>query len=195
MNAALNYTPEQGSLAWKVIQFLTTNPEELLKAEDVSAKFDVTVRGVHSAMSSAVMCGILTRTEDLSDGELVYRLGTGHPSVPASTAAAPSLLHNATGTAFPTRQPARQKRQRTVIDIDAIKLETDVPLPMSFDYCPKSKWPTLFARMSIGQSFVVPAASISAVSKAMTTYRKANEGVKMARRALDDDTIRVWRIK
>lgn len=85
----MSYAPQQGSVAWKVIEFLTTNPEEELNRDDIAAKFDAAPLSVHTLLRPSVEAGLLKRVE-LED-ELVYRLGTGTPEIKPNKAAQPSL--------------------------------------------------------------------------------------------------------
>ena len=73
------YTPREGSAPYKVIAFLTANPDEQLDADLISAKCDCDRRSVHTLLSSAVQAGLLQRSEEPTTGELVYTLGTGTP--------------------------------------------------------------------------------------------------------------------
>ena len=70
------YTPREGSVPWKVIEFLTTNTDEFLTADCVAAKFDVSRNHVHTLLAPAVEAGTLRRDKDMRTGELCYRLGT-----------------------------------------------------------------------------------------------------------------------
>lgn len=119
MNAAA-YQPREGSVAWKVIEFLTTNPEESLTADDASAKFDVSAKAVHSSLGPAVRAGVLTRTEDPDSGDLVYRRGNG---VPANE---PTPTPDAVGVAI--AGPLPHRRGDGYLDTAAIQIEKNVPL-------------------------------------------------------------------
>lgn len=86
----MDYKPNDGSTAFKVIEFLTTHPGEELTSEDVGAKYDKPSKNVHSLLGAAVLAGALVRAEN-DDGDIVYRLGTGVAQIKANPAGAPSL--------------------------------------------------------------------------------------------------------
>lgn len=117
------YTPREGSVAFRVLEFLCANPDESLSAADVAVKFDCTRNNVHTLLAPAVSAGSLIRREDLEDGELVYRVGSGAPAVSVKPAAAPGSASNPFGAA--------RGAARTPFWIDAGQLAIDsgVPLP------------------------------------------------------------------
>ena len=117
------YTPREGSVAFRVLEFLCANPDESLSAADVAVKFDCTRNNVHTLLAPAVSAGSLIRRADPEDGELVYRVGSGAPAVSAKPAAAPGSAANPFGAARgPARSPFR-------IDVTQIAIDADVPLP------------------------------------------------------------------
>ena len=73
-----SYTPQQGSVAWKVIEFFTTNQQEELTLADLESKFDKAASQFHSLLGAAVEAGVLKRSTN-GDEELVYSFGSGHP--------------------------------------------------------------------------------------------------------------------
>lgn len=182
------YQPQQGSIAWKVIQFLTTNPDEKLTTADVSAKFDCNASGVHSMLSQAVATGVLKR-ETNEDEELEYSLGTGVPSITPSTAAAPSLR-----AASPFVAAAPQVRRKPQpVDIDGIVIEDQVPIPAG----PRNRltdWPKLLNRLQAGQSCVLPITTKASLQSAITKAHKAQLGEFTLRRVSDEE-VRIWRLK
>lgn len=183
MNAS-TYTPNEGSHAWKTIQFLTTNPDEALSADDVAAKFDCSARSVHTLLGPAVAHGILTRTEDLPSGDLVYRLGKGHPGIRARAGEAPSL----TTSALQTR-PKRRRGQAFTLDPNAVVIEDDVPLKPANAH----DWDALLARMSPGQSCLLPAVALSALVKLRARIKKDGIGEITVRS--EGDQVRLWKVK
>lgn len=62
----------EGSVPWKVIQFLESNPDEQLDAEVISAKYDCPRSKVHTLLGEAVQAGSLIRSTDPETGEVVY---------------------------------------------------------------------------------------------------------------------------
>ena len=117
------YTPREGSVAFRVLEFLCANPDESLSAADVAVKFDCTRNNVHTLLAPAVSAGSLIRREDLEDGELVYRVGSGAPAVSAKPAAAPGSASNPFGAA--------RGAARTPFWVDAghLAIDSEVPFP------------------------------------------------------------------
>ena len=62
----------EGSVPWKVIQFLDANPDEQLDIELVSAKYDCPRSQVHTLLSGAVQAGALARSTCRDTGEVIY---------------------------------------------------------------------------------------------------------------------------
>lgn len=177
------YTPREGSVAFRVLEFLSANPDESLSADEVAIKFDCTRNNVHTLLAPAVSAGSLIRGQDLEDGELVYRVGSGAPAVIVKPAAAPGSASNPFGAARgPARSPFR-------IDVTQIAIDADVPLPPTRR---RIDWPSVFARMAPGDSFALPAGAKSAIAKAVTDHKKAT-GQEFTTRLVDGG-IRVWRV-
>ena len=184
------YHPQEGSTAFKVIEFLTTNPDEELTPEDVSAKFDKPRNNVHSLLGPAVLDGALTRGEN-DDGDVVYRLGKGAPLVKATPRAATQGVQGVWAAAKLNAKPRRSLR--VAIDVDAITIDTDIALPgcnggVTPDYT------RLFARMSPGHSCLLPIAAQARLRKACTEFKKAGSGL-MSISLIDDDSLRLFRVK
>jgi len=182
MSAAV-YQPREGSVAWKVIEFLTTNPEETLTADDASVKFDVSAKAVHSSLGPAVRAGVLTRTEDPDSGDLVYRRGNGVPAIE------PRPTPDAVGMAIAGQLP--HTRGNGYLDTAAIAIEKNVPL------APKcggrqTDWAGLLQRMEPGDSCALPLRVRSSISKVINAEKVAERGQYHVRK-LDAQTIRLWR--
>lgn len=197
-----SYAPREGSVTWKVIQYLTTNPTEHLSAEVISAKFDCTRTNVHTLLAQAVQAELLKRTDDGEDGELVYRIGDGHPSITASAARAPSLaaamaaIVDGKGQApekplpaAPTGEKVRAKPFQ--IDLATVAIEKGVPLAPAKTKVPV-EWPLLLNKLEVGDSFALPVEGRNAINTAMTAYRKAT-GKTLVCRTVDGGGLRVWR--
>lgn len=178
------YTPRQGSVVSKVIEFLTANPDEQLDADLISAKCDCDRRNVHTLLGPAVQAGLLHRAEDIPSAELVYTLGAGtqakrKPSGQPMQVSAPP--------------PARSKKHVAAfrIDVGNVQIDKDVPLPSRSGVA--IDWASLFDRLEVGHSFPLPIEGRSAVTTAMKAYKDAT-GKTMACRTVDGG-IRVWRTK
>lgn len=187
--SATTYTPREGSVPWKVTEFLTTNPDEYLTADDVFAKFDVARGRVHTLLTPAVAAGILARTEDIGSGELHYRLGGGHPLVTARQGRHPTLND---APAAPAQDKPR--RQRFWVDVATVEIRSDVPPPQGSTGPRRVDWPALLGRMSVGDSFTLPAAATGSLTKAIAAAHKATQGVRYLAQRADADLVRCWRL-
>lgn len=185
------YAPEQGSTAWKVIEFLTTNPDEALSPSDVEAKFGKPRSQVHSILAKAISSGVLVRDEDIGSGDLLYKLGTGHPAVQASPGRHPSLA----GSSGKAASSPRARRYHVVLDTAALSIDQGVPLPEKQAARRPTDWPSLFARMQPGDSVLLPRQVRATLGKAVSHHHRENDGVELATRVVDDDHIRLWKVK
>lgn len=185
MSAA--YTPRTGSVADRVIEFLSANRDEALSAADIAVKFDATRNNVHTLMAQAVAAGLVTRAEDPADSELVYRIGNGRADSPAPAPA----------TTFGAHQPFPAKARRTPVrvnlDLAAITLQDDVPPPDQAAATMRSQFMALLAGMKPGQSFAVPVSCRATVSKVATTLKKSGSG-RWQVAAESNEHVRCWRL-
>lgn len=189
MKTLTDYTPQQGSQAWKVIEFFTTNPHERLISTQLAEKFNMPSKQWHSALGGAVQAGVLKREEN-DDGELEYSLGAGCSKIAPNKAAHPSLRPDDAllrGSTPGKKAPA----PRRAIDLGALVLQDDVPLPEKRNGL---EWNKLLARMKVGQSCAVPDFGMASLGKAMTDYKRAGKG-NFERRRIGPDEIRLWRVK
>lgn len=181
------YTPRAGSVADRVIRFLADNPDEVLSAADIAVKFDATRNNVHTLMALAVTAGMVTRTEDPDEGELVYRIGNGRADSPAPAPA----------TTFGAHQPFPAKARRTPVrvnlDVAAITLQDDVPPPDQAAASMRSQLLSLLAGMKPGQSFAVPVSCRATVSNIATTLKKSGSG-RWQVAAESNEHVRCWRL-
>ena len=182
------YTPREGSVPWKVIEFLTTNTDEFLTADCVAAKFDVSRNRVHTLLTPAVEAGTLRRDEDMGTGELCYRLGNGHPLVTAQPARYPTLRpgRDAAVDAAPARRP------RFWVDVATVEIRSDVPPPKNLTGPRQVDWPALLGRMAVGDSFELPVAAAASLRKAVGTAHKG--GTCRFKVSADADVVRCWRL-
>lgn len=185
----MTYTPHEGSVAYKVLEFLTTNPDEELTSMDIGAKFDCASNGVHSMLARAVEVGALKRAPN-DDEELTYTLGKGVPTIKPCKARAPSLSASAPWG----EGDATARRGRPVmVDLDALKIDKGVPLVTSRGR-QAVDWNTLFNRMEVNDSVALPKQVRGQLAKAAAAAKHAARG-EFVIRQLDDDAIRVWRVK
>ena len=83
-----------------------------------------------------------------------------------------------------------KRKVLAALDLDAIPLRSDVPLPDRGGR--KLDWNKLFKRMAVGQSCVLPIATRGALNKACTEAKTSGLG-EFAIRVDTDDTVAVWR--
>lgn len=180
---AMTYKPVEGSVPFKVIEWFKNNPDEALSSGDIAVKFDKPQRQVHSFLALAIEAGVLTRETD-SDLELIYRLGNDVPATkPERTRAHVSLRETMHAPSTP--------RKALDIDIDSIRIDKGVPMPQG-----RSKvidWSALLARMSVGDSCLLPKRARTQITK-VCTQAKRDAGRIFSLRAIDEAQIRVWRL-
>lgn len=187
----MSYTPREGSVPWKVIEFLTTNPDEELSSNEISAKFDVPAKNIHTQLALAIQHGALKRVE--MDDELVYRLGTGSPVIKPKKATNPSLHGQASTWMTPPAKARRTVRSLPPLDINTIEIRYDVPIPAGKG-APALDFKPLFSRMREGGSCEIPVAFKYLLAKACTEFKKAGSG-EMSVRHLSDEKLGLWRVK
>jgi len=201
--SAMNtYTPREGSVACKTIQFLQANTEEQLDADIIAAKFDCDRRNVHTLLGPAVQAGLLVRAEDPSSGELVYGAGPGTAPAPERPPASgfhgwlerkgqPSAEGRPKHRGSPPPPPAPATRRSTPFWIDPATVQIDKGVAMpgrgkSID------WTPLLDRLEVGDSFLLPQGAKSAIGTAMKAFKDAS-GRSLASRKVEGG-IRVWRV-
>jgi hypothetical protein len=182
-----SYVPQEGSIAWKVIEFFTTNPDEMLATSDLESKFDKPAAQFHSLLSSAVASGALRRYANAED-ELVYSMGTGNPYVKPSRARNPSLRTDALLAGATLGFKAASKK--TEFDLAAVQIFDGIPMPTS--RAGTTDFETLFARMQVNQSCRLPLWLRSKANKACTTAKTSGKGTFTIRK-INDAEIGIWR--
>jgi hypothetical protein len=188
------YVPQEGSIAWKVIEFFTTNPDETLTTSDLESKFDKPASQFHSLLSSAVASGTLRRYANDED-ELVYSMGTGNPYVKPSRARNPSLRPDAllTGATLGFKASSKETpSQKTEFDLTAVQIFEGIPMPTGS--ASTTDFETLFARMQVNQSCRLPMWLRSKANKACTTAKTAGKGTFTIRK-ISDEEIGIWRVQ
>lgn len=190
------YRPQSGSIAWRVIEYFTTNPEEILSSGDVAEKFEVPTKQVHSLLGPAVEAGVLLRRTD-EDDELVYRIGTGLPQIRPNRLAHPTLKGAGIASVIaapPKRGPRCGAGMLVAIDIESIQPEDNVPVPTSARARLGSMVRAKLQTLKPGQSIRLPASLDKTVGPVLTELRKQGAGM-FTKRVLDDEHLRVWRIE
>lgn len=193
-NMTSTYTPQAGSVAFKVIEFFTTNPDEELSTDNLEAKFSKPAAQFHSILGGALQAGVLKRhTND--DDELVYSLGKGTAQVQANPARHPNLRPDALlASAELGRKPKPKSRiHASMLDLDSVQLRDDVPVPDKQGNAVE-KFTALLARMKIGQSCELPAATKTTLAKVCIAHHAEGKG-KFTVRKLNVTTIGLWRVE
>jgi hypothetical protein len=187
-----NYTPQAGSIAYKVIEFFTTNTDEVLTTDDLEAKFGKAAAQFHSILAAAVQAGVLKRKTN-DDDELVYSLGKGTTHIAANPGRHPNLQPDAllAGTTL-GRKKMTHRISINKLDLDKIDLRDNVPLPDKRSNAVE-KLTALLARMSAGQSCELPIAAKTSLSKVVSQHHAEDKG-KYAIRKLNNETIGLWRL-
>lgn len=199
------YTPREGSTAWKVINFLNSNPEEKLDADVISAKYDCTRANVHTLLGPAVQAGLIDRNEDLASGDLVYTAKMPHPAatgfkgwlernhMQSAEGRAPRSSKDSAGTPPPVdvKSPRKSPSKAFRMDLSAIAIEKGVPLPAG--KAPQLDWFPLCDRLMVGDSFQLPAEARSSISSYATKFKRDTNRVLSIR--VVPEGVRVWRTK
>lgn len=185
------YKPTAGSTAYKVIEWLTTNPDKELTIDDIEAKFDQAAKQLHSLLGQAVISGALTRATNDSD-EIVYRLGTGVASIVPSHARNPTLRPDVLLSGGAVGHQPKALRQLAPIDLDELVLRDDVPVPKIRNGV---NWPSfLFKFTKVGQSCVLPNSIRASLNKEITISKKSSLS-QFVLRKVDAETFGIWRVK
>lgn len=140
-----NYRPRVGSVPFRVIRWLTDNPDEELTRADVASKFELALKSVQNTLADAVKLGALLYVQN-EDLEWVYRLGVRHAGNPFSA------LASGIATALPVgaAEPTPELIERLVVD-------DNVPIKKPKTSA-ESRWEPLFSKLKRqGQSIAVPA--------------------------------------
>lgn len=177
------YTPTPGSLAARVCQFFRVHTEEELSSRDIALKFSVTAGSVHTELATAVANDALKRVKDDS-GNTVYKAG---PKL-AETAAPDAPPRD------PSAKPKRTIKPLPSIDVAAISVEENVPMPAAAHGRKSPDWAILFGKLPPnGASAPLPIAFRHSLKNAAEKYAKANAGIALTVRTVNENEVRVWR--
>ncbi len=165
----------------KVITFFIANPEEQLTRVDVAEKFSATANSVHTQLKPAVDSGALLRVKG-DDGEYVYSAG------PALAAA---RIANAS-----ERRPPRPPVYVDPTDIDSLKPEKGVPVPLSRVHggC---KWDGIFNKLTEADTSVPLKFEwyVPLLAEALKRNKKGEGHPQYLVRKTSPTTARLWRTK
>jgi hypothetical protein len=182
------YAPLVDSVAWKAVEYFTTNPDEQLSTQDLEVKFDKPAKQFHSLLGPAIQAGVLKRREG-DDGELLYSLGTGCAAIKANKSRNPSLRTDAllAGANLGRKKP----EPGYMVQLKDIEIRSDVPMPARR---PEGQdWADLLSRLKVKDSFVVPMFLRSQANKACTVAKGDGRGTFTIRK-ISEEQIGIWRV-
>ena len=186
------YFPQRGSIPMRVVSFFQANPEEELGVGDIVEKFDASRGNVHTILRLATEAQLLIRDRD-ADGDYVYKPG---PLIDATPSAGVDIdvVHRRSqppGLTTAKRPPTRV--ERVDIDMAAVQISGDVPIPTHSGRQGPRQYNELLDRMTPGDSARLPGQYLSALSKHLTLIHKAETRRFITSRDREADTLRVWR--
>ena len=182
------------SLAARVVNFFSRNPDEELNLEDITDKFDATRGNIHTLLSKAVEADLVVRTRD-KDGAYVYRAGKGLLVNAAQAASTDAALRN-TATNAPAKKASAKgyNSARKVVDLDALTVDEDVPFEPR-RIAGANKWQPLFDKLvKPGQSISFPAGMRGAVGAAAMKINRLKTHGNFRVALTGNDTARIWRV-
>lgn len=183
------YTPKPDSLANRVIFHLQRHPElEGMTLSDMTDLFDVTRGNIHTQLGLCIEHKLLKREQN-DDTEYVYQRGKEFPFLgwPADQAATKAA------SAKPSKAPTSRRLPQPPLAIDpaTVPVEDGVPLPGGRDN--RMDYTALFSRMGVNQSASLPLRARGTLQKQISEVHKAG-AARFTVRAMDSDTLRVWRV-
>ncbi len=178
------YTPRADSLAAQVINFFRHNPDEELALDDIQEKFTCTRGNIHTLLKPAVEAALLFRGQN-ADSEWLYAKGL---NLQAEALAMPEIV------ARKAPPPKGHASPRHHIDLNALKVEDNVPLAMLNGMNGVGKWDPLFDKLAKpGQSVAVPGHVKGALAAAAIKRNKQNKGSYRVAMTGPDEA-RIWRV-
>lgn len=179
-------------LARRVCAYFAANPDEALSSDDIAIKWDAEKQEVATQLKTAVLYGLLNRSKGpiYSAGP---RLENSEFAEQDRSAPAPP----ATPSAKPARRPGSWATKGLRLDIAALPIRTDIPLPSTQGGTAAggNKWDALFERLTdVGMCAPLPVIWRSAISKACTVYQHKTRK-RFAVRLIDAKTIGLFRIE
>lgn len=184
-----SYTPRGDSLAHRVVNHLQRHPDlHGLTLSDMTDLFDVTRGSIHTQLAACIEHKLLKREQN-DDAEYVYQRGKEFPYLdwPADQRATKAAA------AQPGKAPASRRPPQPPLAIDpaTVPVEDGVPLPGGRDN--RMDYTALFNRMGVNQSASLPLRARGTLQKQISEVHKAG-AARFTVRAMDSDTLRVWRV-
>lgn len=171
--SASTYTPNPGTVSWRVIDFLQRNQGEELSKADIATKFDCKVDGIDTTLASAMRAGFLNKAR--SEGVIVWRLGTVQVKLIPMPASTPEK---------PVRKFVRARAQNVDFDPSSIQIRKKTPLRT-----PEQERRDLFdaflRKLEIGDSAEFEEAGLITLKHHVKRYSKATN-TRFSLRVLGD---------
>jgi hypothetical protein len=190
----MSYTPAAGTLPHRVCAYFVKHPEEKLSAADIALKFDVDANGIPANLATAMTHKLVERVRGAyRGGPNLHKQALDTDS--SSSSAAPAPLAAFPRPAFPATPRATRKRARLpVLDVSALPIEADVPLPPARSGGRSTDWPVLFERLTKAGlcSSPLPIEQKHSLKNAADKWFKAHGGT-FAIRTISDTHLRIWR--
>ncbi len=188
------YKPRLDSIPGRVVSWFRENPEEELTSADIIEKFETGQQHIHTVLGPAVEAGLLARHKN-EDLELVYHLAgksKGRPALQA-VANAPSSSSPFGAPKRSRQNPAATKAALSSIDLAALPIEDNVPLPPG-RHNGGIDWTPLLKRLKVNQSAAVPYLARFTLRNALNTAHKSDKARYALRIDKQAEQLRVWRI-
>jgi hypothetical protein len=193
----MSYIPASGTLPHRVCAYFVKHPEEELSAADVALKFDVAVNKVSANLSIALTHKLIERVRN-GGAAWAYRggpnlhkaLGNGN----ADAYSAPVLPRPAFPTVAQPLKPRLKRPRLEVLDLSAVAIDADVPMPDKRSGVRNTDWPVLFERLTKPGlcSSPLPIEHRHSLKSAAEKWFKAHGGT-FAIRVISDTHLRIWR--
>lgn len=185
---ASSYHPQPNSVAGRVISYFKRIPDEELSAADICKKYDTQKSALSALLLEALDAGYLAK-----DGT-IYSAGPNISQVDFSPMSPSPFAASTASTA--NAAPAKRRAptyERIDIDMTALKVDENVPLPDGRGQVAQNKWSPILTKLAKpGQSIAFPANAKPALAAAASKYGKQH-GTKYRLRKLSDTEARIWR--
>lgn len=192
-------TPTLSGVGLQLALYFLSNPDETLSRRDIATKFSAAAATLDDELQPVIAAGLVRKIDDKMEG----KLWVAGPGLRQWKPPAVSTWRGGMAAAAP--QPAARTRQRhrlPGLDLSAVQVRADVPLPPKLWETRKGRtlYDDLFNQLTAdGMSLAnIPQRYAAALGKAATAYLKhrpalAASSVLKVRR-LADGTCGVWRL-
>jgi hypothetical protein len=176
------YTPQIGSLAYRICAWFQSNRDEELSRADIAKKFEIAAASIDGLLSACFTASYLNRAKDDDGGAIIV---------------AGSKLKDLVLSAAPPPVAAGKKRklgQRLPpLSLSSLKVEKGVPIPpRRIMEKGRTRYDEIFDALEPDTSIEVPAHYVPAMLKAAQTFGKRTNR-KFIVRKVTLTAARVWR--